>query len=43
MGFIFDTFTVAGIISSACTIIAVLIVLDCCKIRNNLKHKFRDE
>ena len=41
MGFIFDTFTIAGIISSICTIFAVLIVLDCCKIRNGLNQKIR--
>ena len=43
MGFIFDAFTIAGVISIACTIIAVLIVLDCCRIRNNLRHKFKHE
>lgn len=43
MGFIFDKFTIAGIISTACTIAAVLVVLDCCKIRNSLSQKFRNE
>ena len=43
MVFIFDTFTIAGVISIACTIIAILIVLDCCKIRNNLRHKLKHE
>ncbi len=43
MGFIFDKFTIAGIISSTCTIIAVLIVLDCCRIRNTLSQKFRNK
>lgn len=42
MGFIFDTFTIAGIISSICTIIVVLVLLDCCKIRNSLRMKFKD-
>ena len=41
MGFIFDEFTIAGIISSICTIAAVLITLDCCKIRQNLTQKYR--
>jgi hypothetical protein len=43
MGFIFDTFTIAGIVSGICTILAVLIVLDCCKIRNNLSNKIKHE
>ena len=43
MGFIFDTFTIAGIVSSICTILAVLILLDCCKIRNSLSQKTRHE
>jgi hypothetical protein len=43
MGIIFDTFTIAGIVSGICTILAVLIVLDCCKIRNNLSHKVKHE
>ena len=43
MGFIFDEFTLAGIISTLCTIVAVLVVLDCCKIRYNLTQKFRNE
>ncbi len=43
MDFIFDAFTLAGIISSICTILAVLIMLDCCKIRNNLRYKFRNQ
>ena len=43
MGFIFDTFTIAGAISSACTILAVLFVLNCCKIRGSIKHRYKDE
>lgn len=43
MSFIFDTFTIAGIISSTCTIIAVLVALDCCKIRYTLTQKFRNK
>ena len=39
MGFIFYKFTIAGIISIACTIIAVLIVLDCCRIRYKLTRR----
>ena len=41
MGFIFDSFTIAGIISSACTIVVVLVLLDCCKIRNSIRQKSR--
>jgi hypothetical protein len=43
MAFIFDKFTLAGIISTLCTIVAVLVVLDCCKIRNSFTQKFRNE
>ena len=43
MGFIFDKFTMAGVISSACTIFVVLVVLDCCRIRNNLRQLFRQD
>lgn len=43
MDFIFDTFTIAGIISSICGVIVVLVVLDCCRIRNSLARKFRNE
>ena len=43
MGFIVDTLTIAGVISIACTIFAVLIVHDCCKIRHNLRHKFKNK
>jgi hypothetical protein len=41
MGYIFDTFTIAGIISSICTICVVLILLDCCKIKNSLRAKIK--
>ena len=43
MGFIFDTFTIAGVISSICTIVVVLMVLDCCRIRRTLSQRFRDK
>ena len=43
MTFIFDAFTIVGVISGICTIIAVLVVLDCCRIRHNLWQKFWNE
>ena len=41
MGFIFDEFTIAGVISSICTIAAVLITLNCCKIRQTLTQRYK--
>ena len=43
MGFIVDSLTIAGVISIACTILAVLIVHDCCRIRHNLRHKLKNK
>ena len=39
MDFIYDSFTLTGIISVACTIIVVLFVVDCCRIRHKLTQK----
>lgn len=43
MPVVFDAFTVSAIIISICSIFVVLIVLDCCKIRDNVKQIFRSD
>ena len=43
MPFVFDTFTISAIIISICSILAMLVVVDCCKIKDNFKHIFRSD
>lgn len=43
MPFVFDAFTISAMIISACIVFAMLIVLDCCKIRDSVKQIFRSD
>ena len=42
MSYVFDAFTISAMIISTCCIIAMLLILDCCKMRKNIKQIFKN-